>query len=70
MGGSTYTYDVWRGHPHRDEVLGFLRDVRAKAVALRMKVEAYNEEAGPAAADAERVIAYVGQAVLDEGEVL
>ena len=43
---------------------------RARRTPVRMKVEAYNEEAGPAAADAERVIAYVGQAVLDEGEVL
>lgn len=68
VGGSTYTYDVWRGHPHRDEVLGFLRDVRAKAVALRLKVEAYNEEAGPGAAEPERVIAYVGQAVLGAGD--
>jgi hypothetical protein len=64
VGGSTYTYDVWRGHPHRDEVLGFLRDVRAKAVALRLKVEAYNERLGLPGEDPERVIAYVGQTLL------
>lgn len=29
---------------------------------------AYNEEAGPGAGDPERVIAYVGQAVLGAGE--
>jgi hypothetical protein len=34
-------------------VFGFLREVRAKAVASRMKVEAYNEEAGPTAGDDE-----------------
>jgi len=70
VGGSTYGFDVWPGHPHRDEVLGFLRSVREQAVRLRKKVDAYNLEHG-VPEDSERVLAYAGQTVLgldDEGD--
>jgi len=63
VGGSTYGFDIWPGHPHRDEVLGFLRSVREKAVNLREKVTAYNLE-HEAEGGTQRVIAYVGQTVL------
>ena len=68
VGGSTYGFDVWDGHPMRDEVLGFLADVRKKAMDLRARVEAHN--AGRKAPESvERVITYVGQTVLrDEGD--
>ena len=46
IGGATYTFDIWPSHPHRDEVLGLLREVRAKGVALRQKVEGYNAQVG------------------------
>ena len=72
VGGSTYTYDVWPEHPHQAEVTAFLGEVRAKAVALREKVEAYNESHRPPDEDRRQtVIAYVGQTVLGndaEGE--
>jgi hypothetical protein len=64
VGGSTYHYDVWPSHPHRAEVLGFLKDVREKGVALRQKVESYNLEAGLPREEPERVIVYAGQTVL------
>jgi hypothetical protein len=64
VGGSTYTFDVWPGHPHREEVLSFLRRVRERGVALREKVEAHNARASAPDAETERVIAYVGQTVL------
>jgi len=64
VGGTTYHYDVWPSHPHREEVLGFLRDVRAKGVALRQKVEAYNAQVGMPREEPERVIFYAGQTVL------
>lgn len=67
VGGSTYGFDVWVGHPHREEVLGFLRATRERAVALREKVGAYNSE-HDAIGDPERVIAYVGQTVLESEE--
>lgn len=64
VGGSTYAFDVWPGHPHREEVLSFLRRARERGVALREKVEAHNARAGAPDAETERVIAYVGQTVL------
>jgi hypothetical protein len=64
VGGSTYTYDLWPGHPHRDEVLGLLREVRAKGVALRQKVESYNAQVGLPREEPERVIFYAGQTVV------
>lgn len=68
-GGSTYTYDVWEGHPHQPEVQSFLRESRARAVALRRKVEAYNEGHGAPSEDARQTfIAYVGQTVLGAEE--
>jgi hypothetical protein len=64
VGGSTYHYDVWPGHPHRAEVLSFLKEVRAKGVALRQKVESYNEATGLPREEPERVIVYAGQTVV------
>jgi hypothetical protein len=72
VGGSTYTYDVWEGHPHRQEVAGQLQLVREQAVHLRHKIEAYNQEhAPPAETSRERFITYVGQTVVrgeEQGE--
>jgi predicted transcriptional regulator len=62
VGGSTYTFDVWPGHPHREEVLSFLQRAREQGVALREKVERYNQS-DPGPGPGERVIAYVGQTV-------
>jgi hypothetical protein len=42
LGGSTYTFDIWPGHPNEDEVYGMLRELRDRAGALRHRVEAYN----------------------------
>jgi hypothetical protein len=69
VGGSTYAYDVWDGHPHQAEVVGFLAATRERAVALRAKVEGYNAQTTPDAAS-QRVLVYVGQTVLGglEGE--
>ncbi len=66
-GGSTYTFDVWPGHPHRDEVLGLLAELRARLGALRGKVEGYNAEAG-LPAEFEQVVVYAGQVVVPEQE--
>jgi hypothetical protein len=65
VGGSTYGFDVWKGHPHREEVLAFLSNSRERAIGLRAKVEAYNGEHVAESAGAERVLVYVGQTVLE-----
>lgn len=64
VGGSTYSSDVWDGHPLQDEVLAFLQRTRDQATDLRERVEAYNA-VHPAPEDRmKRVIFYAGQAVL------
>jgi hypothetical protein len=69
IGGSTYHLDVWEGHPLEREALGFLASMRRQAVALRSAVEAHNgAHARPPDAREIRIISYVGQAVLIEGE--
>lgn len=65
VGGSTYTFDVWEEHPHYEEVVGFLRETRNRAVALRSKVDAFNQtRPSPSEENSRKVIAYVGQTVL------
>jgi predicted transcriptional regulator len=69
IGGSTYSYDVWDGHPHQAEVSEFLGETRRRAVALREKVEAFNRgRERPPESRAERFISYVGQTVLLQGD--
>jgi len=66
VGGSTYTFDIWEEHPHYDEVAGFLRETRNRAVALRSKVDAFNQtQPSPSEEKSRKFIAYVGQTVLD-----
>ena len=69
VGGSTYTFDVWEGHPLEREVLGLLSALRQQGRALRERVEAYNRDHGDERAASEgrerRVITYVGQGVLE-----
>jgi hypothetical protein len=62
IGGSTYAFDVWRGHAYEQEALGLLSRLRREAVALRQRIEAYNREHAPPDDDQRfRVVAYVGQ---------
>ncbi len=67
IGGSTYSFDLWEGHPLAREARGLLPALRRQAQSLRARVEAYNAR-HPAPADAAtlRVVAYVGQTVIGE----
>jgi hypothetical protein len=71
IGGSTYSYFVWPGHPLEQEVFGLLRRLRSEAASLRQRVDAVNEQTERKREDMTRVIAYVGQTVVEsasEGE--
>jgi hypothetical protein len=68
IGGSTYGYEVWPGHPFHDEVVGFLQATRSRAAELRARVDAHNEGRLPAQRSVRRVIAYVGQTVIEAEE--
>jgi hypothetical protein len=67
VGGSTYTFVVWPGHPLEAEVLGELASYRERASTLRKRVDAYNaaHEIPPRHL---KVISYGGQCVMDEEE--
>jgi len=65
-GGSTYTLDVWSGHPHADEAYETLRALRHRLGELRAKVEAYNEQ-HPVPEDYTQVLLYVGQCLIKQG---
>ncbi len=45
-GGSTYSFDVWPGHPLEGEVLGLLDRLREQTSALRTRVRAFNDAHG------------------------
>jgi hypothetical protein len=46
VGGSTYTFSIWKGHPFADEVLGTLKRFRDEQSALRAKVDAPTRATG------------------------
>ncbi len=63
VGGSTYTFDVWEGHPMREEVRSQLRTLRGELSALNERLRAYNEAHAPASTT-EAVTLYLGQSIL------
>jgi hypothetical protein len=69
VGGSTYTFDVWPGHPFEEDVYGTISEFRNRASALRKRVEAHNAEHGMPA-DYTEVIAYAGQSAFPRGELV
>lgn len=61
-GGSTWSLDVWHGHPLEAEAKGTLSRLRGELEELRGRIDAHNatEESS---ATRERVVLYVGQSV-------
>ena len=64
VGGSTYSFDVWPGHPLEGRVKGQLAALRAQLGALRSEVEAFNRAQG-LQHELQQVVTYVGQCVID-----
>ena len=67
VGGSTYTFDIWSGHPLADEVLTTLRDMRGRLGDLRQQVEAHNGAQGVPASFVQ-VVMYAGQCLVSQGD--
>lgn len=65
VGGSTFGYEVWPGHPHYEVVRGVLQRFRTECRELRERVADHNRTVG-APAQRERVIVYFGQNVQDD----
>jgi len=64
VGGSTYTFDVWRGHPLEHEARSTLTRLREQIAGLRERIDRYNatHPQPPESSDRE-VTVYVGQFV-------
>lgn len=62
VGGSTWSLDVWAGHPLEEEATQTLARVREQMEALRARIDRHNEDAS-VDATRQRVVIYVGQYV-------
>jgi hypothetical protein len=67
VGGSTYTFEVWPGHPLEAEVFGQLAEFRAKLGGLRDRVLTHNRSTTVPRRRTKAVV-YGGQSVLEEDD--
>ena len=67
IGGSTYSFDVWSGHPLEQAVKEQLGELREKLGVLRQQVDAHNRAHG-LRAEYQQVITYVGQCVMERNK--
>ncbi len=63
LGGSTYSFDVWSGHPYEDEVRGLLAEFRGRLGSLWDEVHAHNQACDTRPEHAAKVTVYLGQEV-------
>jgi Mn-dependent DtxR family transcriptional regulator len=69
IGGSTYTFDIWAGHPREPEVKALLRDTRERLSRLWDSVTEFNASQPSHPRDLQRVTFYCGQsATVDTAE--
>jgi hypothetical protein len=64
VGGSTYTCEIWSGHPLEDLVKGQLEAIRLDCHEVRQRVADYNKQHGLKPRH-QQVVTYVGQCVMD-----
>lgn len=67
IGGSTYHFELWRGHPFEAEVLGGLQRFRQQMSLLRSQIDEHNR-AQPDHRPSLRVVAYYGQSTVEEDD--
>ena len=68
VGGSTYTYEVWPGHPLEQEARRQLSRFRQAHTDLRKRIRAHNDSIGNAPANAYLIVAYAGQHLIQDEE--
>jgi Mn-dependent DtxR family transcriptional regulator len=68
VGGSTFRFDVWEGHPLLDEVRASLSRFRAEHARLRDRVQAHNQAHGRPDRY-EQVVVYGGQCSFEREKV-
>jgi len=64
IGGSTYSFDLWPGHPLESEIKGQLATLRARLGELRQRLDAHNKSTG-LPPRYQQVVTYVGQCILE-----
>ena len=64
VGGTTWSFDLWPGHPKEQEVRRLLASLRGQVVPLWEEVAAYNREHRPA--HTYKVTVYCGQYLVEE----
>jgi hypothetical protein len=62
-GGSTWSLDVWPGHPHYEEARTTLARLRQQVDELRARIDRHNEHTQPT--PVQRVVFYMGQHVAE-----
>jgi hypothetical protein len=67
VGGSTYTIDVWPGHPYAERAYETLKNMRSQLGHLRDEVERYNAE-HTVPERYTQVLMYAGQCLIEQGE--
>lgn len=65
VGGSTYTFDLWNGHPLAADVLSTLAQFRERLSGLRQRVEQHNREHG-LPPNTVSVVSYAGQCLISQ----
>jgi hypothetical protein len=66
VGGSTYTFDIWPGHPREREVKALLKDTRQRLSRLWDAVTEENARHVSARMNLQRVTFYCGQSATTE----
>jgi hypothetical protein len=67
VGGSTYHFSLWHGHPMQSEIVGELRHFRERMSALRSRVDHHNATHAVGAKQF-NVTAYYGQYIQEEDD--
>jgi len=63
VGGSTYSFDIWPGHPFERRVLGLLGEQRRQLSKLREEVTEFDEKNGCPSDEVTKVTFYFGQSL-------
>jgi hypothetical protein len=70
VGGSTYTFDVWPGHPKERQVRALLKQQRQELSRLWDEVMDHNREQPLARRDLHRVTFYCGQSATTDADLV
>jgi hypothetical protein len=64
IGGGTFSFEVWRGHPLFEEAVSLLAQTRSRSRALRERIREYNAQHSQKDDRPVRVLFYFGQSVI------